>query len=116
MTSAAKFIDDPALRKALEAKDEGSSDRGSIGTEATRAGILEKLAANTGLISIEKKRGIRSWYGKPQNKAGEFCAALPPEITKPDISALWAEKQSQIKAGELTVEEFIKENDEYVQG
>ncbi|MCV5625734.1 topoisomerase DNA-binding C4 zinc finger domain-containing protein, partial [Escherichia coli] len=31
-------------------------------------------------------------------------------------SALWAEKQSQIKAGELTVEEFIKENDEYVQG
>ncbi len=39
----------------------------------------------------------------------EFCAALPPEITKPDISALWAEKQSQIKAGELTVEEFIKE-------
>ncbi|WP_249528975.1 DNA topoisomerase, partial [Escherichia coli] len=55
MTSAAKFIDDPALRKALEAKDEGSSDRGSIGTEATRAGILEKLAANTGLISIEKE-------------------------------------------------------------
>ncbi len=46
----------------------------------------------------------------------EFCAALPPEITKPDISALWAEKQSQIKAGELTVEEFIKENDEYVRG
>lgn len=73
MTSAAKFIDDPALRKALEAKDEGSSDRGSIGTEATRAGILEKLAANTGLISIEKKRGIRSWYGKPQNKARSFA-------------------------------------------
>jgi DNA topoisomerase-3 len=67
-----------------------------------------------GLSPSKKKRGIRSWYGKPQNKA-RSCAALPPEITKPDISALWAEKQSQIKAGEL-IEEFIKENDEYVQG
>ncbi len=116
MTSAAKFIDDPALRKALEAKDEGSSDRGSIGTEATRAGILEKLAANTGLISIEKEKGYSELVWKTTKQGQEFCAALPPEITKPDISALWAEKQSQIKAGELTVEEFIKENDEYVQG
>jgi DNA topoisomerase-3 len=116
MTSAAKFIDDPALRKALEAKDEGSSDRGSIGTEATRAGILEKLAANTGLISIEKEKGYSELVWKTTKQGQEFCAALPPEVTKPAISALWAEKQSQIKAGELTVEEFIKSNDEYVQG
>ncbi|EGF1012251.1 DNA topoisomerase III [Salmonella enterica] len=116
MTRAAKFIEDPVLRKALEAKDEGSSDQGSIGTEATRAGILEKLAANTGLISIEKEKGYSELVWKTTKQGQEFCAALPPEVFKPDISARWAEKQSQIKAGELTVEEFIKENDEYVQG
>ncbi|RXY90316.1 DNA topoisomerase, partial [Klebsiella pneumoniae] len=77
MTSAAKFIDDPALRKALEAKDEGSSDRGSIGTEATRAGILEKLAANTGLISIEKEKGYSELVWKTTKQGQEFCAALP---------------------------------------
>nr|ARF19127.1 hypothetical protein [Escherichia coli] len=45
-----------------------------------------------------KRKGVfGSWYGKPTKQGQEFCAALPPEITKPDISALWAEKQSQIK-------------------
>ncbi|EAB3660485.1 type IA DNA topoisomerase [Salmonella enterica] len=116
MTRAAKFIEDPVLRKALEAKDEGSSDQGSIGTEATRAGILEKLAANTGLISIEKEKGYSELVWKTTKQGQEFCAALPHEITKPDISAQWAEKQAQIKAGELTVEDFIAETDKYISG
>lgn len=116
MTRAAKFIEDPVLRKALEAKDEGSSDQGSIGTEATRAGILEKLAANTGLISIEKEKGYSELVWKTTKQGQEFCAALPPEVIKPDISAQWAEKQAQIKAGELSVEDFITETDKYISG
>ncbi|ECG3146335.1 type IA DNA topoisomerase [Salmonella enterica subsp. enterica serovar Weybridge] len=114
MTHAAKFIDDPVLRKALEAKDEGGSNQGSIGTEATRAGILEKLAANTALITIEKEKGYSEMVWKTTKLGQEFCAALPPEITKPDISALWAEKQALIKTGELTVEAFVTESDDYI--
>lgn len=116
MTGAAKFITDPELRRALEAKDEGSTDRGSIGTEATRAGILEKLAANTGLISIEKEKGYSELVWKTTKQGQEFCAALPAEITRPDISARWAEKQAQIKAGTLTIEDFINEQSEYIEG
>ncbi|PLY35853.1 DNA topoisomerase III [Pectobacterium carotovorum] len=116
MTRAAKFIDDPVLRKSLEAKDEGSTDQGSIGTEATRSGILEKLAANTGLISIEKEKGYSELVWKTTTQGQEFCAALPQEVVKPDISALWAEKQAQIKAGTLTVTDFIKETDAYISG
>ncbi|EDZ3589500.1 DNA topoisomerase III [Salmonella enterica subsp. enterica] len=114
MTHAAKFIDDPVLRKALEAKDEGGSNQGSIGTEATRAGILEKLAANAALITIEKEKGYSELVWKTTKLGQEFCAALPPEITKPDISALWAEKQALIKTGELTVEAFVRESDDYI--
>lgn len=114
MIRAAKFIDDPVLRKSLEAKDEGSNDQGSIGTEATRSGILEKLAANTGLISIEKEKGYSELVWKTTMQGQEFCAALPQEIVKPDISAQWAEKQAQIKAGKLSVAEFVKETDEYI--
>ena len=45
MTRAAKFIEDPNLRKILELKDkDNSAESGSIGTEATRAGILDKIA------------------------------------------------------------------------
>ncbi|HHR6406812.1 TPA: DNA topoisomerase III [Providencia alcalifaciens] len=116
MVKAAKFIDDPVLRKALEAKDEGSTDQGSIGTEATRAGILKKLSENTGLISIEKEKGYSELVWKTTKQGQEFCAALPAEITKPDISAQWAEKQALIKKGELTVADFIKETDDYIKG
>ena len=73
MTRAAKFIDDLDLRKALEAKDEGSSDQGSIGTEATRAGIIEKLAANTGLVSIEKERLYGTGLENDKTRSGVLC-------------------------------------------
>lgn len=114
MTRAAKFIDDPELRNALEAKDEGSSDQGSIGTEATRAAILEKLAANTGVISIEKEKGYSELVWKTTKQGQEFCAALPKEIIQPDISARWAEKQAQIRAGAFSVEDFIQDVDNYI--
>lgn len=115
MTRAAKFIDDnPELRKALEAKDEGGSDQGSIGTEATRASILEKLAANTNLITIEKEKGYKEQVWKTTKQGQEFCTALPSDVIKPNISAMWAEKQAQIKAGKLTVEAFIGDVDRYI--
>ncbi|PMT78943.1 DNA topoisomerase III, partial [Vibrio parahaemolyticus] len=114
MTRAAKFIDDPELRKALEAKDEGSSDQGSIGTEATRASILEKLAKNTALVLIEKEKGYKELVRKTTKQGQEFCAALPDEVIKPDISAQWAEKQAQIRNGALTIKQFVAEIDQYV--
>ncbi|HDY0773491.1 TPA: DNA topoisomerase III [Escherichia coli] len=110
MKSAGKFVDDPDLRKALEAKEGG----GTLGTEATRAGILEKLAANTGLLAIEKEKGYSELVWKTTKQGQEYCAALPSEVVKPDISARWAEKQAKIKAGELAVSDFIKETDEYI--
>lgn len=110
MKNAAKFVDDPALRKALEGKEGG----GTLGTEATRAGILEKLAANTGLISVEKEKGYSELVWKTTKQGQEYCAALPREVIKPDISAQWAEKQALIKAGQMTVAEFVLETDAYI--
>lgn len=114
MTKAAKFIDDPELRKALEAKDEGSTDQGSIGTEATRASILERLSQNTALISIEKEKGYKELVWKTTKAGQEFCAALPSEIIKPDISAIWEEKKAKVKTGEMSVEAFILDIDTYI--
>ncbi|WP_243191335.1 hypothetical protein [Vibrio parahaemolyticus] len=44
----------------------------------------------------------------------ELCAALPNEIIKPDISAIWAKKQAFVKAGEMSVEDFIADVDRYI--
>ncbi|EJB8439023.1 topoisomerase DNA-binding C4 zinc finger domain-containing protein [Vibrio parahaemolyticus] len=115
MTRAAKFIDDPTLRAQLEAKDEGSSDQGSIGTEATRASILEKLAQNTDLVSIEKEKGYGDeWVWKTTKQGQDFCAALPKTVTAPDISALWCGEQVNIKQGELDVHGFVQNVEAYV--
>lgn len=114
MTRAASFIDDPELRAKLEAKDKDSSDRGSIGTEATRASILAKLAANTNLVTITEEKGYKEKVWKTTKQGQEFCQALPDEVIKPDISAMWAEKQALIKQGEMTVEDFIADVDQYI--
>ncbi len=115
MTRAAKFIDDPTLRAQLEAKDEGSSDQGSIGTEATRASILEKLAANTDLVVMEKEKGYGdelAW--KTTQQGQEFCAALPATVIAPDISAIWSGEQVKIKQDTLDVAGFVRNVETYV--
>ncbi|MHB9331381.1 DNA topoisomerase 3 [Phytobacter ursingii] len=110
MKNAGRFVKDPILRKALEDKEGG----GTLGTEATRAGILEKLAANTGLISIEKIKGYSEAVWKTTKQGQELCEKFPDELTKPDISAIWAEKQALIKTGKMSVAEFANFNDEYI--
>ncbi|NDO82792.1 DNA topoisomerase III [Citrobacter sp. NCU1] len=112
MKNAGRFVKDPALRKALEEKEGG----GTLGTEATRAGILEKLSANTGLVTIEKIKGYSEAIWKTTKQGQELCEKFPDEITQPDISAIWAEKQALIKSGGMPVSEFINYNDEYIKG
>ncbi|MGF1871965.1 DNA topoisomerase [Photobacterium indicum] len=115
MTRAAKFVEDPELRKALEAKDkDNSAESGSIGTEATRAGILEKIALNTSLVSICDEKGYKEKVWKTTKHGQEFCAILPKEIIAPDTSARWAQQQELIRNGQLTVEQFVDELDHYI--
>ncbi|WP_281546225.1 DNA topoisomerase 3 [Grimontia sp. SpTr1] len=114
MVSAAKFIPDPELRKQLEAKDKDSNDRGSIGTEATRASILEKLKSNSALITVESEKGYKELVWKTTKHGQQFCKALPDEITLPNISAIWADMQLHIKEGDLTVQEFVERVDCYI--
>ena len=114
MTKAAKFIEDPKLRAALEAKDkDNASESGSIGTEATRAAILQKLANNP-LVTISVEKGYKEKVWKTTEQGQEFCALLPKEIVAPDISALWAQKQQAIRDGESTVEAFVSDLDAYL--
>ncbi|MCT7947698.1 DNA topoisomerase 3 [Shewanella septentrionalis] len=116
MTRAAKFIEDPELRKALEAKDKNNAaESGSIGTEATRAGILTKLAENIGLVSIEEEKGYKEKVWKTTQQGQEFCAVLPKEIIAPDTSAIWSQQQVLIREGKLTVKEFVSSLDDYLE-
>ena len=115
MTRAAKFIENPELRAALEAKDkDNSAESGSIGTEATRAAILKKLSNNP-LITVSVEKGYKEKVWKTTEQGQEFCALLPKEIVAPDTSALWAQKQQAIRAGTFTVEAFVSDLDNYLE-
>jgi DNA topoisomerase-3 len=75
MTGISRFVSDPALKQVLKETD-------GLGTEATRAGIMELLF----------KRGFLSRQGKSirATPAGKgFIQALPESATLPDMTARW---------------------------
>jgi len=75
MTGIARFVKDPALKAVLK-------DTDGLGTEATRAGIIE-LLFKRGFLKREAKN-IRS------TDAGRaIVQALPDALTEPDRTARW---------------------------
>lgn len=116
MTEAAKFVKDTALRKQLEAKDKNTrGENGSIGTEATRSGHIEKLRSLKHLIQVGKEKGYKNPVFKTTEAGQEFCALLPSEIIMPDISAIWEGDFDLIAKQEYDLERFIAAVDKYIE-
>ena len=115
MTQAAKFIKDPELRKTLEAKDKDTAgENGSIGTEATRSGHIEKVGKLTHLVSLSEEKGYKNPVYKTTEAGQEFCALLPDEIVRPDISAIWEGSLDKIAKQEQSIESFLSDVNHYV--
>ncbi len=75
MTGISRFVQDPGIRKILRETD-------GLGTDATRAGIIELLF----------KRGFLRREGKTIHATATGCAliqALPEQAVAPDMTALW---------------------------
>lgn len=97
----ADFVTDPTIKKILKEKDKGKEgEYGGIGTPATRGTILETLKKRN-YITVEKGKLI------PTDTGYALIDALPDIAVNPDMTALWAEKQTAIENGDLAVEEFI---------
>lgn len=104
----AKYVRDPRIKKLLLARDEGKTgEHGGIGTPATRAAILGTLQKR-GFYTVEKKKLIPTTLGL------EFITALPQIATTPDMTALWHEQQQMIQSGELTVDAFLDELEQFI--
>lgn len=108
LTSVAKYIKNPDIKKLLLAKDKNKKgENGGIGTPATRASILKNLFER-GFITEEKGKIVTTKLGK------DFLACLPSNAKEPDMTALWADKQEEIKSNRLSVDEFLKEIDSFI--
>ncbi|ACR67567.1 DNA topoisomerase III [Edwardsiella ictaluri] len=94
MKNAASFVSDPKLKKVLR-------DNAGLGTEATRAGVLETLFSRH---YLEKK-------GKHIHAtllARELIAALPETLTSPGMTALWEQALDDIAQGKMSLDTFIQ--------
>jgi DNA topoisomerase-3 len=94
MTGIARFVQDAELRKVLR-------DTDGLGTEATRAGIIELLF----------KRGFLQRQGKQihATEAGKaLIAALPEELSRPDMTAHWESQLDAISRKAFSYQGFMQ--------
>lgn len=91
LTRVAKYVKDPRLAKVLIEKDKDKdSENGGIGTSATRHVALDTLFER-GFLVEEGKKVVST------NKGQAFYDKLDDKIKYPDMSAIWAERQLNIK-------------------
>lgn len=108
LTSVAKYVKNEEIKKLLQEKDKDKKgESGGIGTPATRDAILKVLIDRNFMVE-EKGKLITSQLGK------DFLAILPANAKQPDMTALWSEKQNEIKENKLSVDEFLCEIDLFV--
>ncbi len=93
MKSVAKLVSDPRLKQKLK-------DTVGIGTEATRANIINGLLTRGYLL--KKGRAIRA-----SDAAGTLIDAVPAAIADPGTTAVWEQALDMIESGELSHEVFI---------
>ncbi len=89
-----KFVRDESLRAELK-------ECSGIGTEATRAGIIEKLQSS-GFLAVSKK------YLIPTDKARLAVKILPDTLTYPDTTAIWEKELEEVSKGMMSLEEFSR--------
>ncbi len=98
MKNIAKFVEDVALKKVLR-------DNAGLGTEATRADIIEKLL-NRGFILRDKKH-LRS---TPRGKY--LMTIVPKQMKEAGTTALWEQTLDDIANGQGKLENFLLDQEE----
>lgn len=94
MTGIAKHVKDDNLKKILRETD-------GLGTEATRAGIIERLIER-GFLVREKKNIEATQAGKA------FISALPEDIALPDRTARWEALLADISQGQARYDDLMQ--------
>ncbi|MBA6382546.1 DNA topoisomerase III [Colwellia sp. BRX10-6] len=94
LTGIARYVTNAEIKKLLR-------DTDGLGTEATRAGIIELLFKRQFLV--RKGKDIRATeIGK------KLITSLPVQISQPDMTALWESQLESISNKTLNYQFFIK--------
>lgn len=89
------YVKNPDLKTQLKSVS-------GIGTEATRASIIDELLKG-GFLAVEKKVLV------PTETAYMLVKLLPDEITYPDTTAIWEDQFEQIVNQEISLTKFFEQ-------
>lgn len=89
-----KYVRNDSLKAELK-------ECSGIGTEATRAGIIEKLQSS-GFLKLAGK------FFEPTEKAKVAVKILPDEIIYPDTTAVWEKELEEVAAGKKSFDKFYQ--------
>ena len=89
-----RYVKNPDVQQQLKAVY-------GIGTESTRAAIIDDLISR-GFLSFTGKKILQ-----PTDKAFMLIDILPDEIIYPDATAIWEDKLHSMSEGEGTLEDFL---------
>lgn len=93
MMNASKFVTDLTLRRILK-------ENAGLGTEATRAGIIEQLLKRDFIVL--KGKQLRA-----TELACDIVDALPVQLTEPGMTALWEQALDEVSAGKMRLDDFL---------
>lgn len=97
MTNVHRFVQDPEVKRRLKESD-------GIGTEATRASIIETL--------LHPSRRFLERKGKTKivstAAGGSIIDVLPKEVTDPGLTAIWEAQLTKISQGEASDDQFLE--------
>lgn len=100
MKNAARFVSDERLKQRLK-------ENAGIGTEATRAGIIQTLLKRGYLI--KQRRFLLA-----TDTASTLIDALPETLKDPGTTALWEQMQDDIATGKMGLEAFLVQQQQNV--
>lgn len=100
MKNAARFVTDERLKQRLK-------ESAGLGTEATRAGIIETLLKR-GYIRREKRHLIAT------RSATTLMEMLPDIVKDPGMTALWEQALDEIASGKLPLALFLQKQSMWI--
>lgn len=94
MMNIARYVEDPAVKRTLRESD-------GLGTEATRASIIETLLTRGYLLRVGKAiNATRTGHA--------LIDSLPPAASRPERTALWEQRLSAIAENQDAPAPFLK--------
>ena len=100
MKHAARFVTDERLKQRLK-------DSAGLGTEATRAGIIETLLFR-GYIRKDKRHLVAT------DSARTLMAMVPDIVKDPGMTAIWEQALDEVAAGRLPLAVFLQKQSEWL--